>query len=238
MSTTLMPIDPEASPERVSRLLPISARLLPEEIVAARRARRTRSWVVVILVLAIALLAGWYVHAVRQRNAAEAALQVLTTQAATLESSQNQDYADVVDTRRQTTTLDNQLKTVMAYDLPWATLLDTLNGTAADAKVQLTGISGSLTAAGPEATAASASGTALPSTSSAATIGTLTLDGIAPDKPSVAAFVIRLGNLRTVANPYLTSAAETDKGVQYSLRLDITGAALCGRFTTACKGGK
>jgi hypothetical protein len=122
----------------------------------------------------------------------------------------------------------------MADDLPWATLLGTLTHTATDADVRLTGITGSLTAAGANSTAP---GTTLPSTSGAATIGTLTLTGAAPDKPSIAKFMERLGALRSVANPFLTSASEGDDGWQYSLRADITDAALCGRFTTTCKKG-
>lgn len=233
MATTLMPNDPATSPQHVSRLLTISARLLPEEIVAARRARRTRNWVLVILVLVVALLAGWYLRAVDEKNDADEELQVLAIQVTDLQRSLNKDYADVVDVRSQTTTLDKQLKTVMADDLPWAVLLDTLIRAAAAEDVQLTGISGSLT---PDAAAAtSGTGTALPSTSGATTIGTLTLTGTAPDKRSVAAFVVRLGTLRTLANPYLTSATEADNGVQYSLQVDITDASRCGRFTTACK---
>jgi len=240
MATTLMPLDPATSPQRVSRVLTISAHLLPEEIVAARRARRTRAWVLVILVLVVALLAGWYLYAAQQKKDADKEQQGLAAKVTTLQRNLNENYTDVITVQSQTTTLDTQLKTVLANDLPWATLLDTLFGAATDADVQLTGITGSLTAIGANGSAvASGAGNALPSASKAATIGSLTLTGTAPDKPSVAAFVVRLGKLSTIANPYLTSAAETDKGVQYSLQVDITAAAECGRFTTACKtGGK
>jgi hypothetical protein len=128
----------------------------------------------------------------------------------------------------------------MADDLPWATLLDTVTTTGTAAGVEVAGINGSLTAAGTNGTAsAKADATELPSTSGAATIGTMTVTGTAPDKTSVAKFVDRLGTLATVANPFLTSATESKAGVDFSLRLDITGAALCGRFSTTCTtGGK
>jgi hypothetical protein len=232
MSTTLMPLDPATTPQHAWRILTISARLLPKEIVAARRAKRTRAWVLAVLVLVVILLAGWFLYAAKAKSDAADELATYTTVAAALQRSQNKDFSDVVEAQTKSDVLDKQLKTVMANDLPWATLLETLNTAAASAGVEVTGVTGSLTAIGAAGT------TALPSSSRAATIGTLTLTGLAPDKPSVAQFVDKLGGLTTVANPYLTSAAQGDTGWQYSLLLDITGAAQCGRFSNPCKGAK
>jgi len=240
MSTTMIRVDPVA-PRRFPRVPTISADLLPEEIVAARRARRARGWVLAILVLVIALLAVWYLYAIRQRNAADEELQVLAAQAASLQRSESTDYLDVVGVQSQITTLDRQLTTVMASDLPWAALLARLNAAAADTGVKLTEITGALALAGTAGAAAPAgTGATLPSTSQDAKVGTLTLNGTAPDKPSIAAFVTMLGTLRSLANPYLTSATKTSNGqLDYSLQVDVTDAALCGRFTTACTtGGK
>ena len=71
MATTLMPLDPAVSPERVTRLLAISARLLPEEIIAARRARRTRGWVIAIVGVFAVLCGMWAVYADRERRDAD-----------------------------------------------------------------------------------------------------------------------------------------------------------------------
>lgn len=238
MPTTLMPLDPATSPQRVLRVLTISARLLPEEVVAARRARRTRGWVLVIVLLVAVLLGAWYADALRQKSAADDDLRGIAIEAAALQRSQNKDFADVVQVQSDTTTIDKQLTALMAHDLPWATLLDTVTTTGTAAGVEVTGINASLTAAGNNGTAATApDATGLPSTSGSATIGTITVTGTAPDKTSVAKFVDRLGTLATVANPFLTSATETKAGVDYSLQLDITNKALCGRFTTTCKTG-
>ncbi|MDT4993099.1 MAG: hypothetical protein QOH97_2991 [Actinoplanes sp.] len=230
MSTTLMPLDPATSPRQAWRILTISAHLLPQEIVAARRAKRTRAWVLAVLVLVLILLAGWFLYAANAKSDAADELTTYATEAAALRRSQNKDFSDVVETQTKSDALDKELKIVMANDLPWATLLETLNAAAASAGVEITGVTGALTAAG------TAGAPALPSSSRAATIGTLTLTGLAPDKPSVAQFVDKLGGLTTVANPYLTSAAQDDTGLQYSLLLDITGAAQCGRFSIPCKG--
>jgi hypothetical protein len=240
MATTLMPIDPATSPTRVWRILTISAHLLPAEIVAARRARRTRSWVLVILVLVVALLAGWFVYASTLKSDADTELQGLATDAAILQTSQNKDYADVVGVQSEIDALNKQLTTVMADDLPWSTLIETLDSTAGKASATLTSIIGTLTAVGADGTAVPATTTgSLTSATAAATIGTLTLTGTAPDKPSVAAFVVDLGDLTSVANPYLTSATKSEEGMQFAIQLDITNASLCGRYSKACKtGGK
>jgi hypothetical protein len=233
-STTLMPLDPALSPQRVSRVLTISADLLPDEIVAGRRARRTRTWVLIMLMLVLAGLGGWYAMADRDLRAADDELAALTGDVAKLQRRQN-DYAPVVDVQAETNAITKELGTLLANDLPWATLTDTLRDTGAKAGVTVGGMSGTLTGAG-----ASTPGTvSLPSTSGSATIGTVTVTGNAPDKPSVAKYVDSLSSLTIVANPYLTSVAEADDELQFSLTVDITAKALCGRFTTACAtGGK
>jgi hypothetical protein len=234
MATTLMPLDPATSPQRAVRLLTIAANLLPEEIVATRRARRARATILVVLAVVVAVLGGWYAVAAHEKAGADAELEGLTTEATALQRSQNRDFADVVDVQSRKTNLDKQLKTLMANDLPWATLLTDVTSTGRSAGVTVTGINGVLTATadGPGAT-----GRELPSTSTATTIGTLTVTGTGRDKPSIARFVEALGDLSTVANPYLTSATDNKDGVEYSLQVDITSAALCGRFTTTCKRG-
>jgi Tfp pilus assembly protein PilN len=237
MATTLMPIDPATSPTHVSRILTISAHLLPQEIVAARRARRTRACVLVVLVLVVALLAGWYVYTARQKSSADDELQGLASQAATLQTRQDTKYADVVGVQSDIDTLTKQLTTVMADDLPWSVLLKTLNSTAAKSSATLTSITAALTAVGTDGSRVTVPTANTLTSSGAASIGTLTLTGSAPDKPSVAAFVVALGTLKTVGNAYLTSATKDDTGVQFTVQLDITDASLCGRYGKTCKSG-
>jgi hypothetical protein len=234
-STTLMPLDPALNPQRVVRVLNISADLLPEEIVAARRARRSRAWVVVALPVIVAMLGGWYVYADRAVHSANDDLSAVTGQATTLQKSQTR-YQQVVDVQNETTTISQELKALLANDVPWANVFDTLRSTGSASGVQVRGINAILT----KATGATAIQT-LPSTSGAATIGTVTITGSAPDKPSVAKYVDALGKLTEVANPYLTNAAKSDsngaKAWQFSITVDITSTTLCGRFTTKCTSG-
>ncbi len=236
MATTLMPLDPAVSPQRATRLLTISANLLPEEIVAARRARRTRGWMIALVVLVACLLGGLF-HLVRQdTRAADEELTAATAEVADLQRSQRA-YGEVVDVQNDTATLSQQLRTAMVNDLDWASLLAQLRSIGTSAGVEVTGINGALQ---NDTTAA---GTALPSTSTAVPIGAAVVTGKGPDKRAVAAYVDALAKQSVLANPYLTNVTASEDGaddeVTWTLRVDITQAALCGRFGDKCAtGGK
>jgi hypothetical protein len=236
MATTLLPIDPQTPPQRVNRILTISANLLPEEVVGARRARRARTWTAVVVLLVTILCAAWFTLAYREKQTAEHDLQAATDTVADLQREQRS-YSDVVRVRNETTALSGQLETVMAKDLDWGTLLDTLRTIGARSKIRVEGVNGQLTSAeGAGTTAANA----LPGASTSAPVGTLVVTGSGPDKKAVAAYVDALAKVTTLANPYVTSVATADNGVTFSLNVDIAETALCGRFTEDCKptGGK
>lgn len=227
--TTLMPLDPALSPQQVSRIITITADLLPEEVVAARRARRTRGWVIAVVGVVVLALVGWYVVADMGTRDANTELESVNAEQSRLQRKQA-GYGEVVNTQSENLAITKQLNTLMANDLQWAGLIDTLRDTGTASKASLEGISAAL-AVGTTVAAAPA----LPSTSPAATIGTITIAGGAPDKPSVARYVEALGAVSSLANPYVTSVTQTDKGVSFVLTVDITAGALCGRFTTKCK---
>jgi hypothetical protein len=233
-TTTLMPLDPALSPQRVVRVLSISANLLPEEIVAGRRARRARGLVLVALLVVVALLGGWFLYANHEVQLADDELSSVTNEATALQQSQTR-FKDVVDVQNQTQTISKQLTALLGKDLPWAALLSTLRDTGTSSGVTVQGVIASLN----DSTTAASGGSAatLPNASGVATIGTATITGIGPDKPSIAKYVDALGKLKTktVANPYLTTATQSDSGVTFSITIDITTQALCGRFTTKCK---
>jgi hypothetical protein len=231
MATTLMPLDPATSPQRAARILSISANLLPAEVTDARRARTVRGRVIGVLLVFLLLLGSWYGYAWLQATIAQDDLDDVTSQAQQLQQAQVK-YADVVNVQAERDTISAQLKTLLTNDLSWQTLLGKLRGTGTSSGISIGGMSGSL-ASGTAVTEANK----LPSTSATKVIGTLTVTGTAPDKDSLAKYVDALGGLKVVANPYLTSAAETDGLVQFSLQVDITAGALGGRFT-APTGGK
>jgi hypothetical protein len=235
MATTLLPIDPAMSPERVSRILTISANLLPEETIAGRRARRVLIWVAVVVVLVAALCGTWFGYAYHQKQSAEQELEAATAEVRTLQVAQR-DYAETVQVQNDITTLTGQLKTVMTNDLDWGALFDTLRRAGAPAGIKVGDVNGQLDAADGRGPGTSA---ALPSTNPATSIGSLVVTGWAPDKQAVATYVEALAKQTTVTNPYVTSVAtDDDGGVTFSLTTAITQESLCGRFTGACPGGK
>ena len=235
MATMLIPIDPAVTPQWITRVPTISASLLPDEIIAARRARRSRAWAAVAVVLVVCLLAIWYVSATRATRAADTELNSALAEVTDLKRAQS-DYTEVVGVQNSTATLSTQLKSLMANDLDWAALIDTLRATAKKAGVTVVGVSGQLNVS----EGAVESANTLPSTNKAAAIGSLVVTGTGPDKKAVAAYVDTLDKQSTVANPYVTSVTtgtEGSKRAEFSLNVDITQAALCGRFGDTCKAG-
>jgi hypothetical protein len=193
-------------------------------------------WVAVVVLLVAALCAAWFAVAHQQTQAAERDLEASTVTVADLKREQDE-YSDTVRLKTRTETLERQLKAVMANDLDWNALLDTVRFTGIPSDITVKGVNGRLNDADGASTPGS---NPLPSTSTTPPIGSLVVTGTAPDKRAVASYVDALAKETTVANPYVTSVvSEEESGdVTFSLRADITQAALCGRFTTQCTGGK
>jgi Tfp pilus assembly protein PilO len=185
--------------------------------------------VIAALVLVTVLLGTWYVHARIESSAADEEMERVSTQIAQLRTSQAQN-SKAGTIKKQNESIAAQLKKLLAEDLPWATLTDEIRATGTTAGVQVSSISGSLT---DTATVSSA----LPSTTSARTVASLQITGSGPDKATIAGFVDDLGDLSDLASPYLTSATQTKDGMTFTLSAQVAATALCGRFTTECKGG-
>ncbi|MEV6598196.1 PilN domain-containing protein [Actinoplanes sp. NPDC051346] len=237
MATTLMPVDPAVSPQRVNRLLTISASLLPDEVVARRRTRRIRLLMIAVVVIVAAACGAWIFHANRLEQQADRDLTAAMSKVAELQLKKGT-YAPVVKLRNEGDELKKQLGTVMANDLDWAALLHLLRTTGPDTVV-VTGITGQLDE--PSKGKKDNSSKSLPSTSKSASIGTMTVTGTAPDKKTVAAYVDALALKATIANPYVTSVSNSGEGdkkeVTFSIDVQIAQDALCGRFGKACKSG-
>jgi hypothetical protein len=236
MATTLLPIDPALSPQRANRIPTISASLLPEETLAARRARRARRWAIVAVLLVAVGCGAWFVAARQDKAAALAELDRATATAQDLQREQNK-YSPAVQVQNEITTLTGQLQATMANDLNWAALFALIRRTGTPSDTRINDVSGRLNDAEDGTVDTTGS---LPGTGSVAPVGDLTIIGTAPDKAAVAAFVDALAKQKLLANPYVTSVTTDEKGVRFSLTVDITPAARCGRFTGECKptGGK
>ena len=236
MATTLMPLDPATTPQSAQRLLPIAAKLLPPEILNARRAKLVRARVIAALVAAVVLLGGWYAFATYQVSEAKALLDEAVAEQVALTAEQK-NYNPVVQTQASSKSISERLSILLADDLRWAGLLSTLRSNASAAGVTVTGVSGTLASSTGGATGA-ASQNALPGVTTTAVVGTVTITGVGGNKAEVAQFVDRLGDVALLTNVYLTNVTADDKEVQFSVQGDVTREALGGRFTTTNKGGK
>jgi hypothetical protein len=85
---------------------------------------------------------------------------------------------------------------------------------------------------GAKGSAETSSSTGLPDTSGEKIIGTLTVTGTAPDKAAIAEYVDALATAAGLGNPIVGDTNLQDGQQRFTLRLDLTSAALGGRFTS------
>ncbi len=230
MATTLKPPMPAASAGRAPRVPPTAANLLPVEIIESRRLRKVRRIVLSALVAFALLLGAWFGQARYQTSEARQSLSVAQSDVQRL-TRQQQAFATVVAVQAESQAIRKQLAVLLANDLRWARLFSSLRK-AAPADVRITAAYGSL--ASGATGAASGGGAAvpqLPGASGEKLIGTFTVTGSGATKPAVAAYVDALETVPGLANPLLGDANEQDGAVQFTVQLDITNAALGGRYT-------
>jgi Tfp pilus assembly protein PilN len=232
-----MPPESPASPvsaERALRILPIAANLLPVEIIESRNGRKVRRAVLAALVAFVLVMAGWYALATVQTVQARADLTGAQDDARRLQHQQGA-FSDVVTTQAQSDVISTQLSLLLAQDLPWSDLLSSLQS-AAPADVQLTGITGAMN---PSDTAAGKGSKVitLPTTSDQKLVGALSIQGIAASKAAVAAYVDALAKVKGLANPLLGDATIQDGKLTFTVKVDITEAALGGRFAAKSSKG-
>ena len=226
MSTTaLMPVDPSVSPQQAARILTIRADLLPPEIRDGRRARRTRTMIVFLMVATLGVLGGWYWQAAVAKQAAEdeynETFQALTR---TRADQKTDELRALVEYQEGGDALNTELKAVLASDLSWTNLTTLLRDRAEDTRVSIDEINATL--ANAEDVAANPG-----------QIGTVTVTGKAANKRVVADYVNELGDLEDLVNPFVTSVTKVDDEFSYTLSITITDKALCGRFAKDCPSG-
>jgi Tfp pilus assembly protein PilN len=205
-------------------MLTIAANLLPPEIVESRRGRTVRRIVVSALALFTVLLGAWYGAASYQTSLARDDLSNTRSDVDRL-SRQQRSFAELIKTQNESRAIGTQLSSLLATDLQWAQLLSSLRQ-AAPQGVQLTSVSGGLASA----TGGGAATSQLPNTSGQKLIGTLTVNGSAPSKAAVADYLDALAKVQGLGNPLLEKVDEEGKPVSFIMRVDITGAALGGRY--------
>lgn len=205
------------------RLVRITANLLPDEIQDGRRARRTRGVVVTGVGAVVLVLAGWYATTFVKAQGADEELARAEAAGVAITQQQRQ-YSELTDTKAKLSEAKDRLGALMVNDSQWQRLLSDIRG-AAPGDVAIIELSGTVNGD------AAAGSTGLPSQVTDKLVGSLTLNGTAGDKAKVAQFVDNLRNVTGLANPLPTGITTEDGSETFTIQMDITQAAIGGRFT-------
>jgi Tfp pilus assembly protein PilN len=220
----------------------ISADLLPTEIVYARKLKKIRKLVISGLTVFVVLLGLWFAQSLYETSNARDELAQAQDNVNQL-TKQQTTFGELVKTQADSKAINDQLKQLFKNDLQWSTLYTTLQKAAPDG-VGIEALTGAVT--GEEAKQAGGGSGAVGGLTggSVKTIGTITVTGNGKTRAAIATYVDALGKATGVTNPLLSDVGEGENGtLSFTIKLDITEAALGGRFTPAApspsaKGGK
>jgi Tfp pilus assembly protein PilN len=213
------------------RIPPVAVDLLPVEVFQSRRNKRVRRLVVLMVAAFTLVLGAWYGVEYARTDAQQADLTAAEESVRSIRSRQAK-FDPLVRIQTETKTIEAQLSTLMASDLQWAMLINSLR-LAAPAGVSLTGVTATVNSGSGGTTGGAEQ---LPSNTTNETIGGLSINGRGQSKELVARYVDALSKVNGVANAFLASAATEDGLVGFSVRLDITSAALNGRYAKKTTG--
>lgn len=235
MSTMTLPDAPAPAPEPQFttsgsvRFVAVHANLLPDEIIQTRRTRQVKRYVIIALGAVLALVVAVYGLSVWQTSRSKDDLHAAQEHALTLQHQQRQ-YQPLITAKAQTKAIQAALARLMAGDLQWKQLLQTLRSNASG-QVQVTGVTGTVTV-GAGATASSNGGLTVLNQSGKREVGLLSITGTAPDKNSIAAYVDALSKVDGLAAPFPASISGTPGKLSFSVNVIITSDALGGRYAT------
>jgi Tfp pilus assembly protein PilN len=223
--TTILTPDAVTYPASELRLLSIAADLLPAEIVELRQGRRIRRVVFSALAGVLVVLLAWYALAVFQTADARDNLATAQADAQSL-TRQQHTFGDLINTQAQGQAIAGQLSELFGRDLGWGRVLTQVLA-AAPTGVTVTGLDGAMldTSGVPAAKTATLSGEPR--------LGKLTVIGLGTSKSVVATYVDALAKIVGLGSPLVTNAALEVGGWKFTVQLDITQAALGGRYTPA-----
>jgi hypothetical protein len=211
----------------------IVANLLPPELIEARRAHAIRRMIAVGAACVVLLALLGFGYAKWREHSASNALSSAQDTTTRLITEQGK-YNNVTQLQGTLTQIQTQVKTLMADDTRFPGVIvkvrsDLLPGMA------ISQLSASIDVGAAKTNASTGSGTnsgAVLSSSSAEPIGTMTMTGTAVHFSDVSQFVDRLNKVSGLANVYQASNTANAVGVQFSLQITITDAALSHRYDT------
>jgi Tfp pilus assembly protein PilN len=202
----------------------VSADLLPVEVFVSRRTRRIGRYAGFALVIVTVLLALWYGLEILRTTAAETDRDATLGTVQDLKRKQAR-YDELVKTQATAKAINAQLVALMSNDMLWSTLTRSMVAAAPD-DVKIGAISAAVPAAGANAAVAKS----LIGPPTVKLIGSLTVNGVGDDKEVIALYVDALDTVPGLANAFLTSATQSEKGFEFAVRVDITSAALDNRY--------
>jgi Tfp pilus assembly protein PilN len=231
MATTTLPPTPAPEPRTTSktpnRFVSIRASLLPPEIIDKRRLAVLKKRILIALTTLVALLAAWYAFALLQTSQANSDLSSAQSKTRALQAQQR-DFGPLVAAQAQSAAIRDQLTKLMVGDVQWKDMLATLRASATRG-VQITTVSATMTS-GATVTSGVAGGLGVLNQSGKQPVGTLSINGSAPDKNAVAAYIDGLSKVTGLAAPFPASVTGDKGSVTFTANVIITSDALGGRY--------
>lgn len=218
---------PDATPfDGPARMVRVSANLLPDTVIAARRLGKLKRKLGLGLLGLVGLLivgygfSWWQTHSARNDlNSAQ--------NANTAMHSQLTAFGPLLNAQSQQESITSNLRLVMATDVQWRDVWNSVKAKVVPG-VQLTGF-----AASTSLVTTSGGGLDVLNHTGLLPIGTISITGTATDSRSVAAFVDGLAVTPGLASPIPSNISGSKGGVAFTINLLLTSDALGGRFTTA-----
>jgi Tfp pilus assembly protein PilN len=218
--------------------------LVPPAIALEGRLRTAKLSVVAAVVISIAVIAGLYVLAQGQVNAAQDQLDSVTARTATL-TTELQGFHDYQSARSDLADAQKELDLAMGGEVRWSTLINDISLTM-PAGTALTELKGSISGVSPTyaSKTAATSGTGGASSTPVSVlgnsgIGLITYSGEAASYAAVASFLDAISKQHTMLDPYPNSiqvnnaAAGSGSGqsLTFSATVTINDKALSNRWT-------
>ena len=207
------------------RMVRVSANLLPDTVIAARRlGKLKRKLGLGLLGLVGVLLLGygwswWQTHSARSDlNSAQ--------NRNTAMHSQLSAFTPLLNAQTQQASITTNLRQVMATDIQWRDLWNSVKAKA-EPGVQLTGFT-----AQTSLVSTSGGGLNVLNHTGLLPIGTLSITGTATDSRAVATFVDGLAVTPGLASPIPVNVSGAKSGVAFTVSVLLTSDALGGRFST------
>jgi len=222
------PAEPDFSSDEPVRLVRVCAHLLPEEVITGRRLTRLKGQLAKGFAGLLALLVLAYAWSWWQTKSSRDDLSSAQNRTVSLQN-QVRSFGPLVIAQGEQARIGQNLRTVMADDIQWRNLLETVKSEALGG-LKIGSVTGTVSGAAATSSAGAAGLSVLNQTGLVA-VGTLRIIGYAPDSKTVAALVDRLAVTKGFASPVPISVSGTKGGVKFEIDLLLTSDALGGRFT-------